>query len=75
MSKIQYVDSDELDKKIKDSGIKIDFIIDKLGLSRQGFYKKRKGLTPFKAAEVYVLCDILDISNDDEKSKIFYPIS
>lgn len=69
------VDTQLLDEKIDDSGLRIGFIVEKLGLSRQGFDKKRKGKTPFRTSEVYVLCDLLKISDGDEKTKIFYPES
>lgn len=72
MEKILYVDTELLEEKIAKSGIKIGFICETLALSRQGFNKKRRGITPFKAAEVYVLCDLLDI-RDDERAKIFTP--
>lgn len=55
-----------LDDYIENSGYKIGYICEMLGLSRQGFDKKRKGLSPFKASEVYVLCDILNISDEDK---------
>lgn len=71
MPKILYVDSDKLEKKISESGVKIDYICENLGITRQGFIKKRRGITPFKASEVYVLCDILRINTLDEKEKIF----
>lgn len=74
MSKALYVDTELLEDKISESGLKIDYIVENLGLSRQGFSKKRKGITPFKVAEVYVLCDLLNIENAD-KVKIFYPKS
>ena len=61
-----------LDYYIEQSGLKISFIVEKLGISRNGFDKKRKGLIPFRVSEVYVLCDLLHIPND-EKPKIFYP--
>lgn len=60
-----------LDKKIESSGLKVGFIVDQLGLSRNGFDKKRKGKTPFRVAEVYVLCDLLRLS-EEERRKIFY---
>jgi hypothetical protein len=63
-----------LDKKIGDSGLKVSFVISKLGLSPEGFYKKKRGDVPFRAAEIYVLCDLLRIS-DTEKTLIFYPES
>ena len=61
-----------LDDYINSSGLKIGFIVEKLGISRQAFDKKRKGLTPFKASEIYVICDLCHINNID-KSKIFIP--
>lgn len=65
------VNTDDLNKKIKESGLRIDFIIEKLGLSRTGFDKKRKGKTPFRVSEVYVLKDLLRLT-DEEESHIFY---
>lgn len=59
-----------LDDKIKNSGLKISFIVDKLGISRTAFDKKRKNEIAFRAAEIYVLCDLLNI-NDDEKQDFF----
>lgn len=66
------VNTQLLDEKIEESGLKLGFIVDTLGLSRQGFDKKRKGITPFKAPEIYVLCDLLKISNTERES-IFLP--
>lgn len=72
MDKLQYVDYVLLEQKIVESGLKIKFICETLGLSRTGFDKKRNGLIPFKAAEIYVLCDLLRITAE-ERSKIFCP--
>lgn len=60
-----------LDEKIESSGLYLKFIIEKLGLSRNGFDKKRKGKTPFRTAEIYVLGDLLKLSEDD-KREIFF---
>lgn len=65
------VNSALLDKKIEESGLKVSFIIEKLGLSHNGFYKKKNGITPFRASEVYVLCDLLKITDEGEKKLIF----
>lgn len=65
------VDTQLLDAKIEASGFKKGFIVEKLGISRFGFDKKCKNLTPFRVAEIYVLCDLLHISEDD-KEKIFF---
>jgi hypothetical protein len=68
------VNTQLLDAKIEESGLKVSFIISKLGLSPEGFYKKKRGEIPFRTAEIYVLCDLLHLS-DKEKSLIFYPES
>ena len=67
------VNTELLDKKIDESGLKVSFIVDKLGLSHNGFYKKKNGETPFRASEVYVLCDLLRITDENEKKLIFMP--
>ena len=68
------VNTQLLDEKIAESGIKVSFIIKQLGLSPEGFYKKKRGETPFRTAEIYVLCDLLRLS-EREKILIFYPES
>lgn len=72
MVKALYVDSEQLNKKIDNSGLKINYLCEVLALSRQGFDKKRNGKTPFRVPEVYVLCDLLSITAE-ERSSIFCP--
>lgn len=73
MVKTQNIDTELLDKAIEDSGLKVSYIVDTLGISRQAFDKKRKGDYAFRKSEVYVLCDLLRISDDALKTKIFFP--
>lgn len=72
MGKALHIDVELLDEKIRKSGLKTGFICEQLGLSRQGFWKKANGITPFRVPEVFVLCVLLDI-NEEDKIKIFYP--
>lgn len=72
MNKTLYVDCELLSEKIKESGLKINYLCENLGISRAGFWKKVKGETPFRVPEVFVLCSLLKIENED-KMKIFYP--
>lgn len=65
------VDTLNLDKKIEESGLKISFITSKLGITRQALDYKKKNKRKFKTAEIYVLCDLLNIP-DDEKQAIFF---
>ena len=60
-----------LDDKIEQSGFKVGHLVDTLGLSRQGFDKKRKGKTPFRKSEIDVLSDLLGLT-ESEKSQIFF---
>lgn len=73
MQKTQNIDTVLLEKAIAESGLKTSFICDTLGISRQAFDKKRKGKNSFRKSEVYVLCDILRITDNSLKGKIFYP--
>lgn len=66
-----YIESPELlDVYIEKSGLKIGYIVGRLGISRQGFRKKKLGINSFRASEVFELCDLLRISAAD-KEKIF----
>lgn len=70
MVKTQNVDSKLLDEYINNSGYKIGFLVEQLGISRQAFDQKRKSINSFRASEVFVLCNLLNISEED-KHKIF----
>lgn len=65
------VNTQLLDKYIENSGLKIGFICNKLGITRQAFGKKRRGVSSFTAAEVYVLCVLCNIT--DDRDNIFLP--
>ena len=70
MVKTQHVDTGLLGEYIDKSGLKLGHIIDKLGISRASWHKKFNGSVSFRGSEVYVLCDLLNISDEDQ-SKIF----
>lgn len=70
MVKTQDVDTALLNEYIERSGLRVGFIVNTLGISRQAFDRKRKGEISFRAPEVYVLCDLLKIS-PEVKPKIF----
>ena len=65
------INKELLDEYINKSGLKINFIAGQLGITVQSFGQKRNNLSSFKAAEIYVLCDLLNIT--DDKDKIFCP--
>jgi hypothetical protein len=72
MVKTQNIDTALLDEAIDNSGLKTNYIVEKLGISRQAFDKKRKGINAFRQSEVYVLCDLLRLS-DTQGRDIFFP--
>lgn len=65
------VDEQLLDMAIQRSGFTIKHLVKTLGMSRTAFDKKRKGLIPFRVPEIYVLSDMLGLS-ESEKIDIFY---
>lgn len=65
------VNTQLLEEAIANSGLKQSFIIEKLGISGQAYNKKKKNETPFRVAEAYVICDLLDIP-EEKRSAIFF---
>lgn len=61
-----------LRKKIDESGYKIYFIAEKLGITPQGLYLKLNNTNQFKATEIQILCKILNITDSDEMKEIFF---
>ena len=63
--------TDLLIDKIKEKGLKIGFIVEKLNTSYGWFNKKLNNEKDFTAREMQILCDILGISLE-EKDRIFF---
>ncbi len=72
MVKTQNIDSEKLDEAIKKSGLRSGFIVEKLGITPQAFSQKRRGKIAFRQSEVYVLCDLLHL-DEEQCSLIFFP--
>jgi hypothetical protein len=66
------VNTQLLDEKIEKSGLKYTYIYDTLGISRQAFLKKRNNQIPFRGAEIFTLCALLNVKDDSEKMEIFF---
>lgn len=58
-------DLEYLNEKIEGSSYSINDMYIKLDISRISFWKKRKGMRPFKIDEVLQLCDILNLEVND----------
>lgn len=65
------VNAQLLEEKISKSGFRAGYIYNQLGITRGAFYLKKKGERPFRTAEIYLLSDLLNIS-DEEKQAIFF---
>lgn len=63
-----------LRSKIDESGYKLRFIAKKLGITYQGFLNKINNDTEFKATEIKILCDLLDI-DIQQKEVIFFTLN
>lgn len=64
-------DTSKLNEAIAESGITITAIARKLGISREGFYKKMNNESEFKASEIVLMQDILRISSK-KRDEIFF---
>ena len=61
-----------LKQKIEERGLKLGFIVKKLGTSYGWLNKKLANKIPFKVCEIQILCEILDITDLEEKERIFF---
>lgn len=67
MADVQY-----LEETIKESGLKLSYLAEKCGLTRQGFRLKCKKPESFTAAQVSVLCKELKITQASKQKQIFF---
>jgi len=65
-------DTKLLKEKIRASGYKLNFLAEKMGLSRQGLYLKINNTNEFTTGEVETLCELLGIDSLEERSAIFF---
>lgn len=65
-------DTKLLEKKIKESGLKRQFLAKKLKISRFAFAQKINNESEFKASEIVTLCKELHITSAKEKEAIFF---
>lgn len=63
--------TDLLRSIIEQSGFRLAFLAEKLGLSRYSLQKKIYNRSDFKACEIKVLCDVLSIDADTAKLVFF----
>ena len=65
-------DSALLQKKIKEKGVKLGFLVKKLNTSYHWLNKKINNEKDFTASEIDILCEVLGITDLKEKDRIFF---
>ena len=61
-----------LNAVIKKSGLKKAFLAEKVGLTKVGFSNCLSGRSEFKASQIAILCELLDIRSLELKEAIFF---
>ena len=61
-----------LEKKIKESGKKISFLAERVGLSYAGFRNCVTNKAEFRASQIDILCNELNITDLHERQDIFF---
>lgn len=60
-----------LRQRIKDSGLKLQYIADYIGISRVSLTMKIENASEFRQTEIKKLCEVLRIETAEEKTLIF----
>lgn len=63
--------SNLLSEEISKTGMSITFIAKKIGITREGLYKKLNNETEFKASEIVAIQSLLRLSNK-KRDEIFF---
>ena len=66
------VNTELLNLKIKESGLKKSQLCKEMGTTYQAFRRKRNNLSAFTSQEVNTLCELLNIRTMAEMKKIFF---
>lgn len=64
--------TDLLLDRIKESGLRRNFLAQRMGLSSYGLALKIQNVNEFKASEIDQLCELLQIDDLAEKEAIFF---
>lgn len=67
-------DTKRLKDRIDQSGLKLQWIAEQLGLTRFGLYKKLSGESDFRQQEIARLSEILELSAEDRDALFFAPM-
>lgn len=64
--------TDLLMQYIKDSGLKLQFIADKMNISRAALNMKIHNKSEFRTGEIEALCGLVGIEGVNERHKVFF---
>ena len=64
-------DTKMLRERLSESGYKLRYIAEQIGITYAGFLKKINNETEFKASEIKAICDLIGIDAED-REKIFF---
>lgn len=56
---------------VKDSGMTMQGIAKKMGISYRSFYRKTRNAAPFRTCEIEMFCKIVGLTTKAEKERIF----
>ena len=65
------MDLKALNDRVKESGLRNAFIARKMGITTQSFGKKLRGQSPITVENAACLCEVLPITDNNEKVSIF----
>lgn len=61
-----------LEERIRESGLKKSFIAEKIGVSRATLCALLRAKSEFKASQIRTLCELLNIEDDATMKAIFF---
>ena len=61
-----------LERLIQESGLKLSYIADILGISRTALYKKIKGIVQFTGPEIKIMCELLNLKSWAKIKPVFF---
>lgn len=61
-----------LEDKIRQSGLKKGYLAERLGISRTTLCTLLRNESEFKTSQIKILCDVLDIKDDETMKAIFF---
>lgn len=68
------VNTQRIDEQIEKSGLKVGFICEKIGITRQAFDLKKKNKRPFRKAELFVLFNLLGVPETEQPNFFAYEV-